>query len=54
MMAIGGAVGKGSNGGGVAGDIGGGDLKERERSLMLFKCCTLIAKLSNGSSNHAI
>jgi len=54
MMAIGGAVGKESKGGGVAGDIGGGDLEERERSLMLFKCWTLISKLSNGSSNLAI
>ena len=29
MMASGGAVGKGSKGGGVAGDIGGGDPEEK-------------------------
>jgi len=54
MMASGGAVGKGSTGGGVAGDIGGGDLKEKEGSVMLFKCWSLISKLSNRSSNRAI
>jgi len=41
MMASGRAVGKGSKGGGVAGDIGGGDPEEKEGSLMLFKYCTL-------------
>ena len=37
MMASGEAVGKGSKGGGVAGDIGVGDPEEKEGSLMLFK-----------------
>ena len=37
MMASGEAVGKGSKGGGVAEDIGGGDPEEKEGSLMLFK-----------------
>jgi len=54
MMLIGGAVGKGSKGGGVAGDVGGGDLEEKGTSSMLFKCWTLISKLSNRSSNRAI
>ena len=53
-MVIGGAVGKGSKGGGVAGDMGGGDLEEKETPLMLFKCWSLISKLSNRSSNRAI
>ena len=54
MMASGQAVGKGSKGGGVAGDIGGGDPEEKEGSLMLFKYWTLISQLSNLSSNRAI
>ena len=54
MMASGRAVGKGSKGGGVAGDIGSGDPEEKEGSLMLFKYWTLISQLSNLSSNRAI